>query len=436
MSEPVYIRAIDDVLPPRYGLLYGLQWVIIMFPGLIIVARLSGVALHLDADDQVRFFQLTLLTSGVFTALQNLSGHRYPLLEGPSTALMLTLITLSPYGVDTIRGGMAVGGILLVALVSIGKLDRLIACATPNVVGVILMLIALTLLPHLMRIMAGMSDESPGGDGGVFFTSMMLVLGMAGISYWSKGFIKTVSLLIGIIIGSVVFFLIAPPAWSTLDKAGWFSLPLPYTPLLPRFQWPAVASFAFSYLAVLVNSLGSIHGVAEITDRKRLPRAISRGVFFNGLAGLLCGLVGVVGTVSYSLSPGVILANRVASRFALAYGGGILIAAAFIPKLPAAFALIPPQVVGAALFVGMGAQLGAGLSVVSSDGIEARDYFVVGLPLLFGTGVAFLPAAMVEALPTGLQLVLGNGLVAGIILVLLLEHVIIRRPSRKKTNGM
>lgn len=424
MTKPDYIYDIDDRPPVRYGLLYGLQWAVIMFPGLVIVARLSGVALGLEPHEEIRFFQYTLVTSGLFTIFQSLVGHRYPVLEGPSTALLLTLIALAPHGFRVIQGGMAAGGAALVALVLFGQLRRAVAFASPNVVGVILMLVALSLLPHLMRIMAGADPAHPNGDILVFGFSLVLVLLMATLSHWCKGFWKTIVLLLGMIVGSILFFLWERPSFSSLADAAWVSLPSDPFPSVPVIYWPSVVAFISSYAAVLVNSLGSLHGVAKVTDSVRLPGSIARGIMVNGLAGVSCGLLGIVGTVSYSLSPGVILTNRVASRYATAYCGGILLVAAFIPKLASAFSAIPAQVVGAALFVAMGTQLGAGLSIISSGGMNTRDYFVVGLPLLLGTGVAFLPPGLLSSLPVGAQVLLGNGLMSGILLVLLLEHVV------------
>jgi xanthine/uracil permease len=180
-------------------------------------------------------------------------------------------------------------------------------------------------------------------------------------------------------------------------------------------------------VAVLVNSLGSIHGIANVTDVERLPSAIPRGILFNGVAGILCGFMGIVGMVSYSMSPGVVLANRVASRYTTVYGGVILIIAAFVPKLGALLSLVPAPVVGAALCVAMGAQVGAAFAIVATDGMVGRDYFVVGLPVLFGTLVGFLPDAFMASIPAALRVFLGNGLIFGIFLVLFLEHILLRK---------
>jgi uracil permease len=422
-----YLYDLDDRPPFPYALVYGLQWAFIMFPALIIAATLSVGSLEPGGGDVIRFLRLTLLTSGAFTIIQTLWGHRYPLLEGPASALMLAFILLAPHGIQVIQGGMILGGMLLAALVASRQLERLIRFFTPNVVGVILMLIALGLLRPLLRFMTGEAGAHSNGQGPTFLISLILVLFIAALSHWLKGFWKTVSILIGMILGSLVFLALGRLHWEELVTAPWLSFSTRWLETLPSFSLAAALAFACAYLAVIVNTLGSVQGIAAITEKSRLPKATQRGVFVNGLAGITCGFLGVVGTVSYSMSPGVILVNRVASRYAVTYCGAILLISAFLPKLAALLALVPTPVVGAALCVGLGGQVGVGISTVAAQALQSRDYFVVGLPVLLGTLVGFLPQGLLDALPGSIQLFAGNSLVTGITLVLLLEHLLLRK---------
>jgi xanthine/uracil permease len=422
-----YLYDLDDLPPCQYALLYGLQWAFIMFPALIIAATLSVGSLGPGGADIIRFLRLTLLTSGLFTIVQTLWGHRYPLLEGPATALMLAFILLAPHGLPAIQGGMIFGGVLLVIIVLSRQLERLTRLFTPNVVGVILMLIALGLLRPLLRFMTGATDTTPGSEGQTFLISLILVLFIATLSHWLKGFWRTVSILIGMVVGSFVFLVVGRLRWEQLVAAPWISFSTRWVETLPGFYWPAAVAFACAYLAVIVNTLGSLQGIAAITDKERLPKATQRGILINGIAGVSCGVLGVVGTVSYSMGPGVILVNRVASRYAVTYCGAILLVATFLPKLAALLAVVPEPVVGAALCVGLGGQVGVGISTVASQEIQSRDYFVVGLPVLLGTLVGFLPQGLVDALPGWIQLFVANSLITGITLVLLLEHVLLRK---------
>jgi uracil permease len=432
MEKPFYLYDIDDHPPFHYGILYGLQWAFITFPAAIIAVSICKGALDLSLEGSIRFLQLTLLTSGLFTFIQTLWGHRYPLLEGPSTAVILTFLLVAPYGLPAIQGGMIVGGILLIITVLSNQLERVIRLFTSNVVGVILMLIAFGLLPALLKLLTGVNDAHPQGEPLTMMISLALVLFMATLSYRLTGFWKTISILLGMIAGSLIFVFLGGLKWQTLAEASWISFSTGRVGSIPAFYWPAAIAFACAYLAVIVNSLGSLQGIAAITDKERLSAATRRGILFNGIAGISCGLLGVVGTVSYSMSPGVVLVNRVASRYTVAYCGMILLMAAFSPKLAALLGLIPAPVVGAALCVALGGQVGVGISIIASKEITYRDYFVVGLPLLLGTMTGFFPHSLFDTLPGFSQVFLGNSLIVGIVTVILLEHILWREKASIK----
>ena len=224
----------------------------------------------MGSAESIRFLQFTLLTTGLFTFVQSLWGHRYPLIEGPSAALILTFILLVPLGLPAIQGGTIIGGILLVIAVLSKQLNRLLRLFTPNVVGVILMLISFGLLPALLKFITGVSDSSPEGDALTMLISLALILFIAALSYHLKGFLKTVSILCGMIIGSLVFLFLGRIHWEGLTKALWISVPAPWFESTPGFHWPAAIAFACAYVAVIVNSLGSLQGIAAITDKERL----------------------------------------------------------------------------------------------------------------------------------------------------------------------
>jgi uracil permease len=71
--------------------------------------------------------------------------------------------------------------------------------------------------------------------------------------------------------------------------------------------------------------------------------------------------------------------------------------------------------------------MGIGIATVASQPLSSRDYFVVGVPLLLGTLVGFLPQTLFDALPGSLQIFVANSLITGIFLVLILEHLLLRK---------
>jgi uracil permease len=428
MATQDFFYGLDERPPLWRGAIYGLQWALVMFPSVTIVASIAAEALQLSSEARVVFFQKMLLLSGSFTLLQTLVGHRYPIQEGPATALLLTFVVLAPQGLGVIQGGFLCGGLVLFAIGALGWMGRLGRAFTPNVVGVILLLIALTLIPYLLPRLIGVSPARPDGEGAVLAVSLVLILFITLLASRLRGFLQTTAIVLGILAGSLGFWL-----WGRLDlapvrEAPWFVLPGHLWPGIPRFSPSAMLSSALAYVAVAVNAVGSIHGVAGVLGHAEIGTRVDRGLALTGAAGVAASSLGVVGTVGYSTSPGVILVTRVASRYALAVCGVILMLAGLVTPLSALLAVIPPPVVGAALCVAMASQVGAAINAMTPGGraLAGRDYLVVGLPALLGTLVAAVPPGFFSALPAWLGTIVGNGLVLGILLVLLLEHVVMR----------
>ena len=79
----------------------------------------------------------------------------------------------------------------------------------------------------------------------------------------------------------------------------------------------------------------------------------------------------------------------------------------------------------------MAAQIAAGLMLgQESSAVRTFDEgLIIGVPLLLGTVVAFLPAAVAAGFPATLRPLIANGFVVGIVAVLMLEHLVYRRRS-------
>jgi xanthine/uracil permease len=304
---------------------------------------------------------------------------------------------------------------------------------TPNVVGSILMLVALTLLPFAYPLLVGMSKARPHGEVGICGISLLIILFVSLLSHWVRGFVQTTSMLAGIFFGLILFLLRGDVSFDMVREAGWVALPSSLPGGWPAFSLPAVLSMVFTYLAVLVNTVGSIQGMAGIVGKENLDARLNRGTGMTGAGGLAAAGLGVVGLVSVSMSSGVVLVSRVASRHVLTASGALMIACAFIPKIWALLTAIPPSVTAAVLFVALSSQLMAGIGVMMTGKreIERREYFTVGLPLLLGTTVAILPKPFFQLFPSLLAPLVSNGLVVGILFSLLLEHVLFRPRGRR-----
>lgn len=434
MEEQTFQFQLNETPPFFKNLAYGLQWVMVAIPGIVVFSALCSAALQLDPAAQISFSQRLLIVTGLMTLLQSLFGHRYPILEGPSSAVLLSFIVLAPYGLSAIEGGLIFGGLFLIAVWKFRWFKWLSSFFTPNVVGIILMLVALTLLTFISPLMIGISATSPHGDLSIFGVSLLIIFFVSLASHWLGGFIQTTSMLAGIIFGLFLFLLQGKVSFSLVMESSWFALPSPFLGVWPTFSLPAIVSLICTYLAVMINTVGSIQGTSEIVGKENLEDRIHRGIGMTGAGGLAAAFLGVVGMVSHSTSPGVVLVSRVASRYVLVMSGAIMICCAFIPKLWAFLTVIPPSVTAAVLFVALSSQLMAGMNVVMSgkSKIERREYFTVGLPLLLGTMVSMVPKSFFQQFPKAVASLISNGLVVGILFGLFLEHILFR-PKKEKS---
>ncbi|MBW2091095.1 MAG: hypothetical protein JRI34_03095, partial [Deltaproteobacteria bacterium] len=79
----------------------------------------------------------------------------------------------------------------------------------------------------------------------------------------------------------------------------------------------------------------------------------------------------------------------------------------------------------------MAAQIGVGLNIIQSpeNPMTGRDFMVVGIPVLMGVMGGMLPPAFLDQIPNVLKPILNNGLIVGLVLVLLLEHGLLKKET-------
>ena len=424
-----FVFELNENPPIFYNLLYGLQWVLIAIPNVVIFSALCSTALGLRPSDQIVFSQRLLITAGLTTILQSLKGHRYPILEGPSSALLLSFIILAPQGLAVIEGGLIFGSLLLIATGKFRWFKWFSSLFTPNVVGVILILVAFTLLPFIYPMLIGINPSHPYGELGVCGCSLLIILFVSFLSYWLRGFFQTTSMLAGIVLGLILSLFQGRVPFAVVRESSWLALPSPSFAVWPAFSLPAILSIVCTYLAVMINTVGSIQAMSEIVEKEGLEGRIHRGICMTGTGGLISALLGVVGLVSVSISTGVVLVSRVASRYVLTMSGAIMIVCALVPKVWAVLTVIPSSIVSAVLFVALSSQMMAGVNVILSGKKEIgrREYFVVGLSILLGTTISSLPKPFFHLFPGTIAPVLSNGLVMGLLCSLFLEHLLFRQ---------
>lgn len=412
---------LEDRPRPLPLLLYGLQWGVISLPCVIILGVVVA-RLHFDTlGDQVFYLQKTFGLMGLTLLAQLLWGHRLPLVVGQSAILLVGLTASLSSGLPALYTAIMVSGAILAVVSAFGLIARLRALFTDRIVAVILILIAFTLTPTILRLLL-----NPGSGAALSLGfALCLVLIMVIANQILPGVWKSMTIIIGLFGGSLVWMLlVARPETPGMVPAGTFDLILPSM----EFEAGTIMSFLICMLALSINELGSIESVGRLLKANDLGGRVRRGQVVLGLANFASGAVGIIGPVSFSLSAGVIGATGCAARRAMIPAALGLVACAFSSELVLIFSRLPGVVMGALLMYLMAAQLASGL-VMLTRGRGVTDFnggMTVGLPLMVGLLIAFSPESAFTAFPALVRPLVGNGFIMGTLMAVLLEHLILR----------
>lgn len=421
---------LDDRPKGLEMILYGLQWFVVSIPALLIIGKLIATMQYGNPVQQITYIQKLLFVTSLVFILQLLRGHRLPLVPGPATVLLIGIIAAQSSRPEFISSSIFIGGLLLALLAFSGLFTHVQKLFTARVVSVILILIAFTLSPVILNMIFPPEAGLPPLFNLSF--ALLLSLGMFIANKLLKGVWKATVVVFGIIFGSLIY---------ELFRLGFSSVPQSPVPELPFFGFffedlafklafePGILlSFLFCYLALSINDLGSIQSVGGMLNASGMEERVRNGVGVTGLGNAMAGLFGVIGPVNFSFSPGLITATGCASRYALLPAGIGLLLLSFFPSVVSIISSIPSVVIGSILAYLMSAQIASGLLMLSERGAIKgfNDGLIVGFPILIATILAFVPSEILETFPAVLRPIIGNGFVMGVILVILLEHLLLK----------
>jgi xanthine/uracil permease len=394
-----------------------------------IVIAGTVAASHHTADPAFRtvYLQKATFVTALMMLGQALFGHRLTLVAGPATALLLGILG-SRTSPDAVYTAAAVCGAVLAAISAAGLFGALREVFTRRVTAAVVLLIAFTMTPTIVRLLTeGASGAPPARL--AFAATYVFALFAAHRLLPAAG---------------RSFLIVAGMAAGTAGYHGIFGLPgiaetvgrpEPLAPFFsgftkPEFDPGTIVSFLFCYLALTLNEIGSMQSIVPLLRPEGMEKRTRKGMTVAGVTNFVAGMLGVIGPVDYSLSPGVIAATGSGSRYPLMPAAILLALASFSPAILAVVGTIPPAVVGGILVYTLSGQVAAGMAAAFAGGtFSFEDGLVIGLPLLAGTVAAFLPPAAFEGVPAAARAIAGNGFVVGIVSVLILDRAFRARPA-------
>ena len=397
-------------------LLYGLQWLMICIP---VVLTSTFVA---PEGEMVFFTQKLFVVCGLAIIIQVLWGHRLPLVAGPAAVLLMGVIAARSQGHDasTIYPSMIVGGALVTLLAAVGAMKYIQRIFTPRIVAAIVVLIPFTMAKPIVGLI--FADKAHAG-----LALAATIVGIALMAWANKAFRgiwKSAVVIIAMVAGSLFYYCLTgfPKSFVSDSVAPRI--------FLGEYHLDAgvILAFLFCYIALLINQIGSVQSLGQMVEASHMERRQKRGLLVTGLFHMLCGTTGVLGVVDYSLSPGVVASTSCASRYTILPAAVAMILLALFPQVVAALLTIPQPIMGIVLLFLMATQVAAGLEIIhSSKAVHSfRDGLVLGMPIMVTIILSFAPAEAMAAVPSLLRPIVVNGFVMGIIVVLLLEHIVLR----------
>lgn len=426
---------LNDKPPVAATVLSALQWIIVTVSSSVAVPLMIGDVYGLQVDEIGNLMQQSLFFMGVASLLQVWIGHRYPMMEGPAGLWWGIFVILAQIGTSigiqpreigqSFQLGLIMAGLFFLVFGLFGWVGKLQKWFTPLVSGTYMILLAVSLCSNILAGMLGIGfAHSKEVSPEIAITS----IGIVALVIWLTRIqrLSSFAVLFGMI-GGWLYYAIMGWTEPIRPSEQLFSWPSLFFWGTPRWDWGVVLTSVLTGFVLLTNLVTSLVVMGKATDTEPSSKQYNRGGVFTGVSHVLSGLAGVVGMIPLSLAAAVIQTSRMAARlpFLLAMIGITLIG--LFPAVSHFLAAIPTPVAYAALFITYTKLLGFGLKDFASQPMDERTITVGGSSLLVGIGIMFVPAAAWQNLPPLVSFLFGNGLLLGVIVCLVLEHIVFRK---------
>lgn len=418
----------------------SIQWAVFMLTNIVAVPVVVGGAFHMAPDEISTFMLRMLFITGAATLIQIVFGHRLPIVEGGAGmwwALFILLSTMSaPAGrmnlLQQLEMGLIISGIFLAILSFLPVITKIRSLFTPIVTGVYLILLVSQMSGSFFKSMLGITatNHVDGRITAICFVEVIIILN---ISLKASGIWKSMGPLIGIIVGWALFhFLGLIHSAKAYQPAGWFEVPQVFSWGIPHFDFGIVLTSVITSIVLISNVIASILVAGIALEKEIHPVEYQKGILGNGLNLILSGLFSVVGVVPLSVSAGFISTTGIKEKRPLIIGAVLILLTGFLPSIGEFFATLPLEVAYASLFIPFAQMLGFGVRDLMGQEPTSRNLLVIGLSLMVGIGMMFVPEAALEDVVPWLRNIIANGLLMGLILCLFLEHVVFPNKVRLK----
>lgn len=428
------VRAKNEVSHKKAAIL-GLQHLLAMYSGAIAVPLLIGAALKFNSTHMTYLVSIDIFMCGLATLLQ-LFRNRYfgiglPVVLGCAIQAVAPLEMIGKkFTINTMYGAIIAAGIFVFLIA--GWFSKIKKLFPPVVTGTLITVIGLTLIPVAFQNMGGGNATAKDfGDGKNLITAFLTILIIIAVEVLAKGFLKSIAVLIGLVVGTLIAGAMGMVSLTPVSSASWFHLPQFLYFGVPEFEWSSCLTMMIIALVSMVESTGVFFAIGDLLNKDITEEDLKKGYRAEGIAQIFGGLFNTFPYTTFSQNVGLLQLSGIKTKRPIYWAAGMLMAMGLLPKIGALVTIIPTPVLGGAMLVMFTMIAVQGIKMlVKVDFSDNNNILIVALSIGLGLGVTVYPQIF-QTLPQTVQLFLGNGIVVASLSATLLNLILKGRSGLK-----
>ncbi|NMF06443.1 nucleobase:cation symporter-2 family protein [Clostridium beijerinckii] len=416
---------VNEMLPVSQLAILGLQHVLAMYAGAVAVPLIIGGAVGLTPEQLAFLVAADLFTCGIATLIQAIGigpyvGIKLPAILGCTFAAVGPLIIIGKsLGMQTAYGSIIVAAIIVVLVAPLyGKILKFF----PTVVtGTVVTMIGLSLVNvGVTSIGGGSGAKDFGSVDNLILGSFVMIIVLISNKFL-KGFFQAISVLNGIILGTIVAAFMGKVDFSVVTNAKWISIVHPFNFGLPQFDIGSIIMMTFVMLTVMIESTGTFLGIGKVCEKVITEKDIVRGLRAEAISTFLGGIFNSFPYTTFNQNLGLLALSKVKSRFVVIASGIILISLGLIPKFAALATIIPQPVIGGATTIMFAMVAVAGFQMLQGvDFNNSANMMIVACSIGIGLGITAVPT-LLDQTPTFFKSIFSSGIVSASVTAVILN---------------
>lgn len=443
------VDRVNEMLPIGQLATLGLQHVLAMYAGAVAVPLIIGGAVGLTPEHLAMLVAADLFTCGLATLIQAIGigpyvGIKLPAILGCTFAAVGPLIIIGKnLGMQTAYGSIIVAAIVVILVAPLyGKILKFF----PTVVtGTVVTMIGLSLINVGVTSIGGGSGAKDFGSVQNLLLAAFVMIVVILSNKFLKGFFQAISVLNGIILGTIVAAIMGKVDFSIVAEAKWISFVKPFSFGMPKFDVGSIIMMTFVMLVVMIESTGTFLGIGKVCDKEITEKDIVKGIRAEGISTILGGIFNSFPYTTFNQNLGLLALSKVASRFVVIASGIILVALGVIPKFAALATIIPQPVIGGATTIMFAMVAVAGVKMLSNVDLDKNsNMLVISCAIGLGLGITAVPT-LLDHTPQIFKSIFSSGIVTASITAVILNaflnhgeevHTDLKSSSDNHSGGM